>query len=152
MVVRKMSEQDYIISIEKGENLVETLKNWADENGFEAGTISGIGGAGQIDFATTRMNGYIKNKADKYEVYEITSVLGNISKEYENGNTKVHIHGTWADETFKTYAGHVFEMKVMIVIEVYVRVFPNQTIVRKSNPTIPHLKNIIKEDKYIKED
>lgn len=138
MIVRKLTENDYFLSLEPGEKVVATLKKWAEDNNIEAGVISGIGGTGDIEHGATSMEAYIKSTANKFPVYELTTVTGNITKIYEDGSTKVHIHATWVDNDFNACGGHIFEMETKIVVEVHVRVFPGKRLVRRQSTKIQH--------------
>src|SRR5665647_2510050 len=84
----------YIVKIEKGDELIETLKIFCKENGIRLGSIMGLGASNQITlglFKTANKEYLTKEyKAD----YEITSLLGNISE--KEGEVYLHIHANIA--------------------------------------------------------
>lgn len=95
----------YVLRMNKGEEIVETLKEFCIENGIKLGWIKGIG---LVNKATI---GLFETKTKEYHSidlngdYEITSLLGNIST--MNGEVYLHLHINLADHEYKTYGGHL---------------------------------------------
>ena len=140
----KLAQNEYLISIEAGEKLIETMASFCKSKNIEAAVFNGIGGITNIKYGTTTMEGYNKATADKFKVYELI-FQGNISKIAESNEIKVHPHGTWYDSDFKGYGGHIFEADVAIVVEIYIKVYPGAQILRKPSIVAPHLMEIYKK-------
>ena len=145
MFIQKLSETEYLISLEKGDMVIESLTKWAKKNEIYAAVFNGIGGTGTIKYGSTRMHGYCRAECTDFEVYEFTSFMGNISRHKEDDSIiKVHGHGTWFDACHNSYGGHIFEMETMIVMEVYVKTFPDVKLWRGKDAHIPHLLKLVK--------
>ena len=144
MVEIKLAENEYLLSIEAGEKLVDSIKNFCKKKNVEAAVFNGIGGVGEIQYGTTTMEGYNKAIANKFPAYEFI-FQGNVSKIDETNEIKVHPHGNWYDSEFKSYGGHVFEADVTIVVEVYIKIYPGVKIRRRGGGVVPHLKEIFKK-------
>lgn len=95
----------WVVSINIGEEVVETLKKFCKDNNVKLGTISGIGA---VKKATI---GFYNLETKKYYLkelngnYEITSLLGNIST--MDGEVYLHLHINLADSTYNTFGGHL---------------------------------------------
>lgn len=95
----------YVVRMDKGEEIVSTLKEFCQQQNIILGSIKGIGA---VDKATI---GLFKTDEKKYYSvelngsYEITSLLGNIST--MNGEVYLHLHINLSDEHYKTYGGHL---------------------------------------------
>jgi predicted DNA-binding protein with PD1-like motif len=95
----------WVISINIGEEVVETLKKFCEDNQIKLGTINGIGAVkgatiGFYDLETKKY--YPKElKGD----YEITSLSGNIST--MDGEVYLHLHINLADSNYNTCGGHL---------------------------------------------
>lgn len=95
----------YVVRIEKGEELVETLKNFCRKEEIKLGTISGIGASNKITLGLfkTDTKEYVSNEYQGD--YEITSLLGNISR--KDGEIYLHLHANIADIDGKVKGGHL---------------------------------------------
>jgi len=95
----------YVVRMDKGEEIVSTLKKFCQQQNIRLGSIKGIGA---VDKATI---GLFKTDEKKYYStelngsYEITSLAGNIST--MNGEVYLHLHINLSDEHYKTYGGHL---------------------------------------------
>ena len=79
-----------MVSINTGEKVVETLKEFCKDNNIKLGTISGIGAVKKatIGFYNLETKKYYPKELNGD--YEITSLLGNIST--MNGEVYLHLH------------------------------------------------------------
>lgn len=95
----------YIVRLDKGEEIVETLKKFCKEHQIYLGFIRGIG---EVNKATI---GLFKTQTKQYQTkvlsgdYEITSLLGNIST--LDDEVYLHLHINLSDEEYKVYGGHL---------------------------------------------
>ena len=95
----------WVVRIDKGEEIVETLKQLCKKNKIKLGSVSGVGG---IERTTV---GSFKAKTKEYfsqELtgdYEITSLIGNIST--MNGEIYLHLHITISDSNNNAFGGHL---------------------------------------------
>lgn len=95
----------YVLRIDKGEEIIETLKKFCEENGVKLGSISGIGAVNKatIGLFETATKKYISREYTGD--FELASLSGNIST--MNGDTYLHIHTCLADQNNTTYGGHL---------------------------------------------
>jgi len=95
----------YIVRGEKGEELVEALKNFCRANNIKLGSISGLGAADKITL------GLFNTKIKKYFPkeflgdFELVSILGNISQ--MNGEIYLHLHAVISDVNCQAFGGHL---------------------------------------------
>lgn len=95
----------YVIRLEKGEEVVESIKKLCRENNIRLGTVSGIGA---VDKAVI---GLFEPAAKEYHsqeltgAMEITSLVGNISE--LEGEVYLHLHVTLADNSHRAWGGHL---------------------------------------------
>lgn len=101
--------------LERGEEIVTALKNFAEKSKIKGAFIFGLGVGKELTlgYFNAHNKTYIK-KRFKGE-YEFTSILGNIS--YFEKNPVVHIHVTITDKKFNAYGGHLFEGYVPATLE-----------------------------------
>ncbi len=90
----------YIIRLMPGEELMETLKAFCQEQNIKGGVISGIGGVREVEIAYLQPveKEYVPKKFSGG--LEVSSLNGNVAGD------KLHIHMTVADSEYKAYAGH----------------------------------------------
>ncbi len=122
-----------ILVLEKGEELVQTLGNYAREHTLQGGWINVIGGASKVTL------GFYDPVSKEYsweeltEPLEIVGLQGNLA--YVDGEPFWHIHGVFSRRDFTTIAGHVKSCLIGLTGEVYltphaqklVRVFDEET-------------------------
>ncbi|MHC2995016.1 MAG: DNA-binding protein [Candidatus Atribacteria bacterium] len=95
----------WIVRIDKGEEIVETLKQFCKENKIKLGIISGIGATDRV------IIGLFDTKSKQYHSqeligdYEITNLSGNIST--MNDEIYLHLHISLADSKYNAYGGHL---------------------------------------------
>jgi len=129
----KQAESTYIVRIDKGEELVETLKQLCTDQNITLGSVSGIGA---VNAATI---GLFKTATKKYQSteltgdFEIASLTGNITT--MNNETYLHLHIVLADGDHKTYGGHLNAATVSATAEIILHTAPC-TINRKFSNTI----------------
>ncbi|GAH72901.1 unnamed protein product [marine sediment metagenome] len=95
----------WILRIDKGEEIVETLKQFCKENKIKLGTISGIGATDRVTIGlfNTRSKQYYSQEL--IGDYEITNLSGNVST--MNGEIYLHLHISLADSKYNAYGGHL---------------------------------------------
>jgi uncharacterized protein len=95
----------YVISIRKGEEIMETLKEFCGAQSIAAGSFSCIGAVRELEvwWYDTEKKEYQKKQFEGQR--EITGMLGNCS--VLAGETVIHAHGTFADRAYGVIGGHV---------------------------------------------
>jgi len=95
----------YILRIDKGEEIVETLKNFCTKHQIKLGSISGIGATNNATIGFFSANSKQFHKKDISEDMEIAPLLGNITT--MNGETYLHLHINLGDSEHKSLSGHL---------------------------------------------
>ena len=106
MEYRKFGKQ-YVIRLEKGEEVVSSIKDLCEKENVKLGSLSGIGAVNKVTA------GLFKTKEKKYvsktyeEDMEIVSLSGHVSS--MNGETYLHFHISVANEAGEVRGGHLTE-------------------------------------------
>lgn len=114
-------DDNYILRLERGERLLETLKQFLKRKEINSGTIEGIGTCDEV------ILGFYHLESKEYEwrticdALEIVSLTGNIT--IFDGEPFVHMHGVVSDSTFRTFGGHFKDALVGATCEIVIRPF-----------------------------
>ena len=113
----------FIVYVEKGEKVMETLTNFCIENNIHSGQLAGIGAVKNIDIGAYDINtkDYVHRKFD--EILELLSFQGNVA--LKDGKPFLHAHITLGTH----------EMEVAAVGEFIIHDFRDETH-RKLNDEI----------------
>lgn len=109
---------NYLIRLDKGERLKESLEQFARETKIEGAWVSGLGGAleATLGFYDLDKQEYRWQKFDGLR--EIVSLTGNLAYN-EAGEFIFHLHGVLADEKYQTVGGHVQDLTAAATIELF---------------------------------
>ncbi|WP_072725312.1 PPC domain-containing DNA-binding protein [Tepidibacter thalassicus] len=123
----------YVLRIDKGEKIVDTLKQFCIDNKITLGTIHGIGATNKATIGFFNLNTKEYNSTELIGDYEITCIIGNIST--KNGEVYLHLHINLSDENYKTFGGHLTEAVVSATCEIIIDVIDGN-IEREFNENI----------------
>lgn len=133
MKYQKLSEQNSILIIDKGEDVILTITEVAKENDIQNAFISGLGAVEKISCGYYNLDEkkyYFKN----YDgLFEVVSMTGNIM--LKDGEPFVHLHAVFTDEDNRAFGGHVEEMRVGVTLEVQLNL-TSGNIIRKHDEGI----------------
>ena len=104
MESRRFGNQ-WVVRIDKGEEVVGTLKRFCSENGVRLGSVGGIGAADSIRVGLFRTGTREYVTTDLKGDFEITSLTGNIST--MAGQVYLHLHITLSDADYRAFGGHL---------------------------------------------
>ena len=95
-----------LVSLEKGDEIFDSINTVIDETDIKFGWINGIGAVEHITLGSysVEKKDYIK-KEFKGE-FELTSLVGNITT--KNGSPFIHLHVNVSDKQCNAYGGHLF--------------------------------------------
>ena len=105
--------KQYIIRINRGEEIIASLTQFCRDNQLFSGSLQGIGAAGEIDLAHYSVETKQYSKQTFTGEHEITSLIGIIT------DKKIHIHATIANNQFQTHAGHLSRMVISGACEIH---------------------------------
>ncbi|MCY6484139.1 DNA-binding protein [Clostridium aestuarii] len=120
MKFKKFDENTFVLRLEAGEEIVESLKLFSRINNIKAASVSGIGAVQKVVLAVYRpsIKGYKIRKFDKN--FEMTNLEGNITT--KDNKPYIHIHVTLADKEFRCFGGHLESAIIMPTCELVINV------------------------------
>ena len=130
MQTKKITD-GFVVKLDKGEQLVDSLIKFARQEKVDSGSVTGIGAVTNVTL------GYFDREQKKYlekkfeEVYELVSLVGSIAT--INYQPILHLHIIISDRNYKVYAGHLFSAEVAVTAEIFVRAYP-EPLLRKKDP------------------
>ena len=107
-----------VLRLEKGDEVIESIKNLCEKEDIKAGSISGLGASNHVVVGLFKVDEkkYYSNTFE--EDFEITNLTGNISR--MNGEVYLHIHGTFADLEGKCIGGHLNKAIISATSEIII--------------------------------
>ncbi|MEO0096965.1 MAG: PPC domain-containing DNA-binding protein [candidate division WOR-3 bacterium] len=133
MEIKRINKTIYFLRLEKGEEIISSLKNFSKEKNIKGAFFYGIG-AGKdfiIGYYDLVKKEYLK-KEHRREC-EIVSLIGNIS--YLKREIFIHAHIIISDKKFKIFGGHLFSAKVSATLEIFLFLI-DKKLMRKPFPDI----------------
>lgn len=113
-----------VLSIERGEELFATLKQFLSDNDSAAGFFSGLGAAGHLELAYYNLKTREYERQTIDEEVEILSLQGNVA--WKDEELILHIHGVFGRRDLSTFGGHLFSLSVSGVCELHFTVLPKK--------------------------
>ncbi|MFH1375792.1 MAG: PPC domain-containing DNA-binding protein [Patescibacteria group bacterium] len=98
-------DNTYVIRIDKGEELVGTLKEFCTKEKIQLATLTGVGAVDQIKV------GFFDTEKKEYHSqefkggFEVSSLCGNVSS--MDGESYLHLHVNFCGQDNRTYGGHL---------------------------------------------
>ena len=129
----KVEKNKVLVSLEKGDEILDSIYTVIKEANIKFGWINGIGAAENIILGAypSKIKRYIKKKFEGE--FELTNVMGNITT--KNKEPFVHIHANISDEECNAFGGHLFSATIAVTGEFII--FLSDCIVnRKETPDI----------------
>jgi predicted DNA-binding protein with PD1-like motif len=123
MKVKKFG-QYFLVRIDKGEEIIASLKQACRDHGIRLGAVSGIGAAnrlriGLFDPATKKYG-----ERELAGNFEITALTGNITT--MKGEPYLHLHITVGDEHQCVFGGHLSMAVVSATCEIIIAVIDGE--------------------------
>lgn len=126
--------RNYIVRLQKGELLQKSLVGLAKEANLGSVWLNGLGGAQWVEL------GFYKLPEKEYEykrigkLLEITSLQGNLA--WQDGEPVWHIHGTFGDDTYQIFGGHVRELSAGGTCELLLHTVQGEPLTRVKDDTV----------------
>lgn len=133
MEYRKIDNNHYAVRIEKGEEIIEKLTLLCKSENIISGEITGLGASNKVEIGLFNTTTREYKTTLKEGMFEITSLIGNISR--KDGEVYLHCHINFSDSTLITYGGHLVKCYISATGEIIVTVIDGD-IGRKLNPEI----------------
>jgi uncharacterized protein len=111
----------YAVVLQRGDELLECLKQVAHETGLRSGFFSGLGAVCDVQIAYWDMSRreYLRTELEGDQ--EIGSLTGNIAQ--LDGQPFVHAHAVLSGHDFLARTGHVMRARVSATVEIFVHDF-----------------------------
>jgi len=111
----------YVVRIDRGEEIVESMKAFLAQSGVLSGSVSAIGAVNGAEVArfVAATKQYVTMRLEGE--HEITALNGTIA--VLDGKPVLHLHVALADPSFRGFGGHLLSAVVSGTCEVVVDVF-----------------------------
>jgi len=116
------SNNSHLLIVNRGEELIERLNQYASESDLNSAWLSGLGGADQVTlgFYDLEAKDYVWQEYS--QPLEIVSLTGNMT--IVDGRPYWHIHGVFSGQDFQSISGHVNSLRVGLTAEVLITPLP----------------------------
>lgn len=118
MKSRKFSA-GWLIRLERGEELVVSLIEFAKENKIDSSWIQILGAVSEIELGFYDLEDKSYKWTEFSELMEINNCSGNLLKD-ESGNLFAHLHGSFSNRNHQTIGGHIRKAITAGTIEILV--------------------------------
>ncbi|MCB0403440.1 MAG: DUF296 domain-containing protein [Bdellovibrionales bacterium] len=120
----RQTERGYIVRLERGEPLMETLRHFIHANEIQSATLTGLGAVcnSRLGFYDLETRSYVEKSVP--EDCELVSLVGNIS--YFEATPVIHVHATLGTRDFQALAGHLFDTECSVTVELHIDVYQNR--------------------------
>lgn len=114
----KKIKDTYILRLNKGAEIIQSIKDFCNENNIKTGTVQGIWAVNSATF------GFFNPENKKYQERtfsdprEITSLLGNITT--KNGEIYLHLHMNTSGADYNTIGGHLISATISLTGEIFI--------------------------------
>lgn len=115
----KKINNTWILRIDKGEKIIDSIKKFSKINKIKLASISAIGAATNIRIGYFNLETKVYNETVFNKKYEITSLIGNLTT--KDNEPYLHMHINFSGEDCITYGGHFVEGKVTAVCEIILK-------------------------------
>lgn len=118
-VLYRLVDDTYIIRLDKGQEIMSTLKQFCIDKKIQAATIQGIGAGENLNI------GFFNTKTKQYEVkhikdcVEITALMGNVTM--KDNEPFIHLHINTSDSFHYVSGGHLLSGDIALTGEIFLR-------------------------------
>jgi len=95
----------YIVRLERGDEIIESIKKLAIEEKIRLGRVTGIGAVNRVKFGLFKMEEKEYYSKEFEGDMEIINLSGNISE--MNGEVYIHLHIALGDDSLRVIGGHL---------------------------------------------
>lgn len=112
-------DNDYIVRLNRGEEVVDCLKELCKEEDIKLAEITGLGASNLVEIGIFNPGTKEYNTKIFEGMFEITSLVGNATR--KDGEVYLHIHINFGDENGIVRGGHLVRAKISATSEIIVR-------------------------------
>ena len=111
-------ENDYVLRLEKGEEIISSLTKFCELEKIELASVSGIGASDNVIMGLYNVQEKKYYQKEFKEALEITSLVGNISQ--MNNEIYLHLHINLCDEKMNCIGGHLNKCFISATCEIFI--------------------------------
>jgi hypothetical protein len=118
MKEKKLGDSSFLIRLDKGEEINESLTDFSRANKLGFASVSGIGAASRatISVFNTQEKRYIEQGFEGN--LEIVSLLGNVT--IADGMPRIHLHAAITGDDLNVHGGHLVSATVSVTCELVI--------------------------------
>ena len=109
-----------VVRIDKGEEIIASLKAVCKEQQIKTGSILGIGAVGKITIGLLNTNTKLYHSMELVGDHELAPIVGNITT--KNGEPYLHLHANVCNADQTSLGGHVSAAVVSVTCEIIIDV------------------------------
>lgn len=113
----KQFDHGWLVRLERGEKVVESLKIWCGENSIEGGFLVGLGAVDEVELAHYDVETKTYSTVKFGEPFEVTNLTGSIGI---GEQLVVHAHISLGRKDMSMVGGHLVEARVSGTMEMWV--------------------------------
>lgn len=110
-----------VLRVEKGEELVDTIRQVAIKEEIKLASISGIGATDDVSVGILDLRTKVYSDNNFLEPMEITSLMGNITQ--MDGDVYLHLHANLSDSKGRTFGGHLDRAVISATGEIFIQIY-----------------------------
>lgn len=126
-------EDSYVIRLNKGEEVITSLKQLCKDENIKLGEITGLGASNFVEIGVFNVNTKEYNTKKFEGMFEITSLVGNVTT--KDDDVYLHIHINFGNEEGLVKGGHLVKATISATSEIILRIIEGN-VGRKLNPEI----------------
>ena len=114
----KKFNNTYVVRINKGEEIVQKIKELCEKEDIKTAEITGLGASNLVEIGIFNVNTK-EYKTTTFEgMFEITSLVGNVTR--KDGEVYLHMHINFSDETGLVKGGHLVKCRISATSEIII--------------------------------
>lgn len=118
-----LSENAYLLRLEKGEEVLEALSSFCSKHNVLNGVIVALGSVENPILSHYRVDAKKYSEKKLKGIFEVTNLTGTIGL-IEN-KPLVHVHVVLSDENMRSFGGHLVKTLVSATLEVVIWSYPS---------------------------
>ena len=139
----------YVLRAEIGEEIQESLRQFASKVNIKSAFYQGIGALTQVELAFFCIDSKVYDRQFFDGEYELVSLMGNLS--LHEGAVVPHTHVSLGDKNFQTYSGHLVRGVVSVTAEIIVTPIDIE-LSREEDPMMKFKGSISTKRTHLKDD
>lgn len=112
----KIENDNYLIRLEKGEKIIESLTKFCERSNINNAWFTAIGSVESPTLAHYMVGTKKYTEKSLDGIFEVTSLAGNVA--LFEGRPLLHAHITLSDDDMHAFGGHLVEAKVSATLEI----------------------------------